>query len=74
MNEDAQAITQQTAADGRGMQAAELSNAMVRIYKEQFGRGPTKSHAVFAGPEGDRGVRAAVGALGPKAAHPRSFT
>ena len=51
MNEDAQAITQQTAADGRGMQAAELSNAMVRIYKEQFGRGPTKSHAVFAGPD-----------------------
>jgi uncharacterized protein YbcI len=51
MNEDAQEIPQQTAAEQRGMQAAELSNAMVRIYKEQFGRGPTKSHAVFAGPD-----------------------
>jgi uncharacterized protein YbcI len=49
MNKDAQAMPPQTAADQRGMQAAELSNAMVRIYKEQFGRGPTKSHAVFAG-------------------------
>jgi len=39
----------QTAVDQRGMQAAELANAMVRIYKEQLGRGPTKSHAVFAG-------------------------
>jgi uncharacterized protein YbcI len=44
-------MPQQTAAERRGMQTAELSNAMVRIYKEQFGRGPTKSHAVFAGPD-----------------------
>jgi uncharacterized protein YbcI len=51
MNKDAQAMPQQTAAERRGMQTAELSNAMVRIYKEQFGRGPTKSHAVFAGPD-----------------------
>ena len=51
MNKDAQAMSQQTAAEQRGMQSAELSNAMVRIYKEQFGRGPTKSHAVFAGPD-----------------------
>jgi uncharacterized protein YbcI len=51
MNKDAQAMPQQTAAEQRGMQTAELSNAMVRIYKEQFGRGPTKSHAVFAGPD-----------------------
>jgi uncharacterized protein YbcI len=33
------------------MQTAELSNAMVRIYKEQFGRGPTKAHSVYAGPD-----------------------
>ena len=39
----------QAAAEHRGLQTAELSNAMVRIYKEQFGRGPTKAHSVFAG-------------------------
>jgi uncharacterized protein YbcI len=27
-----------------------VSNAMVRLYKEQFGRGPTKAHTAFAGP------------------------
>jgi len=30
---------------------AELSNAMVRLYKEQFGRGPTKSRTHYAGPD-----------------------
>jgi uncharacterized protein YbcI len=29
----------------------ELSNAMVRLYKELFGRGPTKARADFAGPD-----------------------
>ena len=29
----------------------ELSNAMVRIYKEQFGRGPTRARTHFAGPD-----------------------
>jgi uncharacterized protein YbcI len=29
----------------------ELSNAMVRLYKDVFGRGPTKSRASFAGPD-----------------------
>ncbi len=33
------------------MQTAELSNAMVRLYKELFGRGPTKSSAAYAGPD-----------------------
>jgi uncharacterized protein YbcI len=28
-----------------------VSNAMVRIYKEQFGRGPTKVRTNFAGPD-----------------------
>ena len=51
MNQNAQAMPEQTAAEQRGMQTAELSNAMVRIYKEQFGRGPTKAHSVFAGPD-----------------------
>jgi uncharacterized protein YbcI len=30
---------------------AEISRAMVRIYKEQFGRGPTKARTDFAGPD-----------------------
>ena len=29
----------------------ELSNAMVRLYKELFGRGPTKARTHFAGPD-----------------------
>ena len=29
----------------------EVSNAMVRLYKEQFGRGPTKARSAFAGPD-----------------------
>lgn len=29
----------------------ELSNAMVRLYKDVFGRGPTKAKASFAGPD-----------------------
>jgi uncharacterized protein YbcI len=29
----------------------EVSNAMVRLYKEQFGRGPTKARTHFAGPD-----------------------
>jgi uncharacterized protein YbcI len=28
-----------------------VSNAMVRLYKEQFGRGPTKAQTHFAGPD-----------------------
>jgi uncharacterized protein YbcI len=29
----------------------EVSNAMVRLYKEQFGRGPTKTRSYWAGPD-----------------------
>jgi uncharacterized protein YbcI len=29
----------------------EVSNAMVRLYKDAFGRGPTKARAAFAGPD-----------------------
>jgi uncharacterized protein YbcI len=36
--------------DGRSPML-ELSNAMVRLYKELFGRGPTKARANFAGPD-----------------------
>jgi uncharacterized protein YbcI len=51
MDEDFKAMPEQTAVEQRGMQTAELSNAMVRIYKEQFGRGPTKAHTVYGGPD-----------------------
>jgi uncharacterized protein YbcI len=51
MGQDTRAMPQQTEVDRLGLQTAELSNAMVRIYKEQFGRGPTKSHSVYAGPD-----------------------
>jgi uncharacterized protein YbcI len=43
-----QGLSDETPAERRGMQTAELSNAMVAIYKEQFGRGPTKAHTVYA--------------------------
>ena len=29
----------------------QISNAMVRLYKEQFGRGPTRARTAFAGPD-----------------------
>jgi len=34
-----------------GMDLQEVSNAMVRIYKEMFGRGPTKARTAYAGPD-----------------------
>jgi uncharacterized protein YbcI len=40
-----------TPEERQGFQLSELSNAMVRIYKEQFGRGPTKTRTHFAGPD-----------------------
>jgi uncharacterized protein YbcI len=44
---------QQGEAEGGrgGSELSELSNAMVRLYKEQFGRGPTKARSVYAGPD-----------------------
>lgn len=36
-------------ADGTQLQA--VSNAMVRLHKEQFGRGPTNARSYFAGPD-----------------------
>ena len=34
-----------------GMDLQEVSNAMVRLYKEHFGRGPTKARTAYAGPD-----------------------
>ncbi len=39
------------AFEHRGSELASLSNAMVRIYKEQFGRGPTKARSSWCGPD-----------------------
>jgi hypothetical protein len=40
------------ADDGRqGSALLQISNAMVRLYKDAFGRGPTKARAQFAGPD-----------------------
>jgi uncharacterized protein YbcI len=38
--------------DGEGVsQLAEISRAMVRLYKVQFGRGPVKARSAWAGPD-----------------------
>jgi uncharacterized protein YbcI len=37
-------------SDGHHGHLAELSNAMGKLYKEQFGRGPTKTVTNYAGP------------------------
>ena len=37
-----------TRFERRGIETEELSRAMVRLYKERFGRGPTKAQAVYA--------------------------
>ena len=40
-----------TPAERHASHLTELSNAMVRLYKEQFGRGPTKTRTNYAGPD-----------------------
>ena len=42
---------QPTAGELRVSGLLEISNAMVRLYKEQFGRGPTKARSYWAGPD-----------------------
>src|SRR5215213_9143522 len=41
---------QPTPAESRTSILMEVSNAMVRLYKEQFGRGPTEVRTQWAGP------------------------
>ncbi|HTP19348.1 MAG TPA: Na-translocating system protein MpsC family protein [Solirubrobacteraceae bacterium] len=43
--------TSMTAATQDRSPMLEISNAMVGLYKEAFGRGPTKARAQFAGPD-----------------------
>jgi uncharacterized protein YbcI len=40
-----------TAQERSELHLAELSNAMVRLYKEIFGRGPTRARTSYAGPD-----------------------
>ena len=42
---------QEAEATQAGVDMQELSNAMVRLYKEQFGRGPTRARSHWAGPD-----------------------
>src|SRR4051794_15630158 len=45
-------LTESTeAADYQTSVRSEISREMVRLYKEQFGRGPTKARTEFAGPD-----------------------
>jgi uncharacterized protein YbcI len=43
--------TQPTADESRASVLMAISNTMVRLYKEQFGRGPTKARTYWAGPD-----------------------
>jgi uncharacterized protein YbcI len=40
-----------TAEERRGLMMVEISNAMVHLYKELFGRGPTEARTSYAGPD-----------------------
>jgi uncharacterized protein YbcI len=48
----AEAAGDGSAANGeRGRALALVSRALVRLYKEQFGRGPETAHSYYAGPD-----------------------
>ena len=49
MNETAQSSIGHS--DRQGLELQEVTNAMVRLYKELFGRGPTKARSHYAGPD-----------------------
>jgi uncharacterized protein YbcI len=46
-----QVIERDDTSDPRYSLKAAISREMVRLYKEQFGRGPTRSRTEFAGPD-----------------------
>ncbi len=49
---DAESTTRAPSGHDRsGLVLSEISNAMVRLYKEHFGRGPTKAATHYAGPD-----------------------
>jgi len=43
--------SQPTADEARASVLMEISNTMVRLYKEQFGRGPTRARTYWSGPD-----------------------
>src|ERR1700709_1305982 len=49
--EDRQALEARDGANPEVSKLADLSREMVRLYKEQFGRGPTRARSDFAGPD-----------------------
>jgi uncharacterized protein YbcI len=51
MNGDAQLGEATEILDRPPSSLAEISREMVRLYKDQFGRGPTKARTNFAGPD-----------------------
>jgi uncharacterized protein YbcI len=51
LDAEASEVQPGTAQERRGLMLVELSNAMVRIYKDVYGRGPTKAKTHFAGPD-----------------------
>ena len=48
---DQQEQQDQLTAETRTTLLMEVSNAMIRVYKEYFGRGPTRARAYWAGPD-----------------------
>jgi uncharacterized protein YbcI len=50
MNDDQVAESAET-AERQHSDLADISREMVRLYKEQFGRGPTKAKTNYAGPD-----------------------
>ena len=48
---DSESHERSEAAERQRLDLAEVSNAMVRLYKEMFGRGPTKARSGLSGPD-----------------------
>jgi uncharacterized protein YbcI len=48
---DGRSSSDEAREDGRRSNLLDVSNEMVRIFKEQFGRGPTRARASWAGPD-----------------------
>lgn len=44
-------VSEAISRDGQQSLLAQISDGMVRLYKEQFGRGPTKVRSAWAGPD-----------------------
>jgi uncharacterized protein YbcI len=50
-SEQAAAAPPRESSEAQISKLAEISREMVRLYKSQFGRGPTKARSDFAGPD-----------------------